>query len=121
MKLNNLLKLDKIVEEILREDELARRDDCYLILRVIQKSNPKLAMETFFDVMINAKSYGISFELITRARRKVQRNHPELVDNATESARQTEQLEYMEYSNMNHIPGFEDIDAYLEDLSIRKE
>lgn len=105
MKLSKLLKLDKTVEEILREDELARRDDCYLILRVIQKSNPKLATETFFDVMINAKSHGISFESITRARRKVQRNHPELADAETESARQAEQLEYMEYANMDHIPG----------------
>lgn len=102
MKLNSLLKLDKTVEEVLREDELARRDDCYLILRVIQKINPKLATETFFDVMINAKSYGISFESITRARRKVQRNHPELADAETENARQAEQLEYMEYAN--HIP-----------------
>ncbi len=105
MKLNNLLKLDKTVEEILREDELARRDDCYLILRVIQKSNPKLATETFFNVMINAKAHGISFESITRARRKVQRSHPELIDNVAESARQAEQLEYMEYANMDHIPG----------------
>lgn len=104
MKLDKLIKLDKIVEEVLREYKQTREDDNYLIFKVVQRINPDLAGTTFANVMFNAKSQGISFESITRARRKVQRKYPELVDCETESARQTEQLEYMEYANSNHIP-----------------
>lgn len=30
-----LIKLEKIIKKILEDDELARKDDCYLILQVI--------------------------------------------------------------------------------------
>lgn len=40
MKKDKLKRIDKIIENILREDELARRDDCYLILEVIRKMYP---------------------------------------------------------------------------------
>ncbi len=106
MKLSKLIRLDKIVEEILQEDELAREDDCYLIFKVVQRTNPELAGTAFANVMFNAKAKGISFESITRARRKVQHEHPELVHNETEEARQAEQIEYMEYANERHIPGY---------------
>ena len=119
MKLNKLLKLDKVVEEILEKEELARKDDCILILCVVQELAPELAGSTFEYVMFNAKSRGISFESITRCRRKIQRKRPELADKETELARQKEQLEYMEYSNMNHIPGFENTMEYLDKLSIK--
>ena len=104
MKLDRLIRLDKIVEEILRTDEKAREDDGYLIFRVIQKTNPELAGSTFAKVMFSAKTRGISFESITRARRQVQRKYPELANKEVESARQKEQLEYIEYANEKHIP-----------------
>ena len=104
MKIKKLIKLDKIVKEILEVEPLAREDDNYLIMLVVQQMEPELAGTTFANVMINAKSKGISFESITRARRKVQQRYPHLIDSKTENARQAEQLEYMEYSNMNHIP-----------------
>ena len=104
MKLEKLIRLDKIVEEVLREDIQARKDDNCLIFKVVQIISPDLAGSTFANVMFNAKSKGISFESITRARRKVQQRYPELVDCETESARQVEQIEYMEYANSNHIP-----------------
>lgn len=106
MKLDKLIKLDKVVEEILREDKLAREDDCYLILKVVQRTHPNLAGTTFANVMFNAKSKGISFESITRARRKVQQKYPELADKETELIRQAEQIEYMDYANESHIPGY---------------
>ena len=104
MKLEKLIRLDKIVEEILREDKLAREDDNYLIFKVVQRINPELAGSAFVNVMFNAKSKGISFESITRARRKVQQKHPELVNKEVEERRQAEQIEYMDYANSNHIP-----------------
>ena len=104
MKLDKLIRLDKVVEEVLREYPQTRKDDNYLIFKVVQRTNPELAGSTFANVMFSAKSEGISFESITRARRKVQRKYPELEDCETESARQAEQIEYMEYANSNHIP-----------------
>ena len=105
MKLRKLIKLEEVVEEVLIVDELARVDDCYLIFRVIQILEPELAASTFENVMFNAKSKGLSFESITRARRKVQRKYPGLVEKETQGARNIEQLEYMEFNNENHIPG----------------
>ncbi len=52
MKLEKLMRLDKIVEQILKEDPLAREDDCYLILKVVQKTHPDLVGTTFANVMI---------------------------------------------------------------------
>ena len=40
MKVNKLKNLEKIVEGIIRNDKLAREDDCYLILKVVEKIYP---------------------------------------------------------------------------------
>lgn len=105
MKLGKLKQVEKMVEEILRNEPLARVDDCFLILRVIQKMYPDFTGRTFAYVMMNGKRRGINFESITRARRKVQEKHPELVDEETEKQREAEQIEYIEFNNENHIPG----------------
>ena len=94
MKLYKLISLEKTVEEILRKEPLAREDDCYLIFKVVQRTNPELAGATFANVMFNAKAKGISFESITRARRKVQRKHPELVHNWQNIKQKKEQKKY---------------------------
>lgn len=96
-----LKNLEKIVEEILEREELARRDDCYLILQVISKLYPKEIGEKFATVMFGAKSKGISFESITRCRRKIQEKRPELKDIETALARENKQKEYIKYSKQN--------------------
>lgn len=98
MKLARLMNISSIVEKILREDELARKDDCYLILEVIRKIYPYEVGKTFSQVMFGAKRKGISFESITRARRKVQKKYPELKDEETTEIRNEEQKEYVEFS-----------------------
>lgn len=98
MKIQRLRNLRKIVKEILENDELARRDDCYLILEVIRKVYPFEAGRTFANVMLNAKNKGISFESITRARRQVQKKYPELKDEEMAEIRDKEQEEYIEFS-----------------------
>lgn len=98
MKKEKLFKIDKIVEEILRKDELARRDDCYLILEVVRRMYPFEVGKTFAEVMFNAKSKGISFESITRARRKVQQDYPELADKQVAEIRKEETQEYVDYA-----------------------
>lgn len=98
MKKAELQSLKKVVEEILEKDKLARKDDCYLILEVIRKLYPFEVGKTFANVMFNAKSKGISFESITRVRRKIQKRYPELKDKETAELRDVEQKEYIEFS-----------------------
>lgn len=98
MKKERLKNLEKVVEEILRKSELAREDDCYLILEVVRKMFPLEVGKTFAKVMFNAKSKGISFESITRARRKVQLKYPELKNKKISEIRNNEQQEYIEYA-----------------------
>lgn len=98
MKVARLKNLEKVVKEILENDEYSRKDDCYLILEVIRKMFPYEVGKTFATVMFNAKNKGISFESITRARRKIQRKHPELKDNEISEIREAEQEEYKQYA-----------------------
>jgi len=98
MKKARLKNLEKVVKQILENDELARKDDCYLILEVIRKMYPFEVGKTFAQVMFHAKDKGISFESITRARRKVQKKFPELKDNEVAEIREAEQEEYREYA-----------------------
>ncbi len=98
MKVVRLKNLEKIVKEILEKDELAREDDCYLILEVVRAMFPFEVGKTFANVMTGAKSKGISFESITRARRKLQRKYPELKNEEMAEIRDAEQEEYIKYS-----------------------
>lgn len=50
------------------------------------------------------KNKGISFESITRARRKVQRKYPNLKDTDTAEFREAEQENYVEYALDHHVP-----------------
>ena len=98
MKIARLRNLKKVVEGILRKSELAREDDCYLILEVIREMYPFEVGKTFAQVMLGAKSKGISFESITRARRKLQKKYPELKNNEVTEIRDKEQEEYREFA-----------------------
>ena len=93
--MKKLKKLEVIVEEILRNDELSRKDDCYLILQVVRRLYPYDVGEKFETVMFNAKNKGISFESITRIRRKLQEKNPELKDEETAKKRNIIQNEYI--------------------------
>jgi len=98
MKKEKLYRLDKIIKEILEKDELARKDDNYLIFLVVQKIAPDMAGSTFAEVMFSAQKRGLSFESITRARRKVQQENPNLSDRKTVDIRLEETQEYVEYA-----------------------
>ena len=98
MKIARLRNLEKVVEGILRKSDLAREDDCYLILEVIREMFPYEVGKTFAQVMFSAKSKGISFESITRARRKLQKKYPELKNKKVAEFRDEEQKEYREFA-----------------------
>jgi len=87
VQMRNLSDLRKVVETILINDVDARKDDNYLILRVIEILHPAEADKSFSDVMLNAKKNSINFESIRRARQKVQELYPELKDKETAQAR----------------------------------
>lgn len=104
MKTEELYKITNIVKEILETDELARRDDSYLMLKVLERTHPKEVGKKFSEVMLNAKRNKINFESIRRCRQKVQEKNPELKDKETSKAREREQSEYIDFANENHIP-----------------
>lgn len=98
MKTKDLIRLEDRVKEILEKDELARKDDCYLFLKVLEITHPNEVGKTFRDVLLNAKKNKINFESIRRCRQKVQEKHPELKDNKTAEARFEEQNEYQRFA-----------------------
>ena len=100
-KIAHLEKLETVVEEILRKDQLSREDDCYLILQVVSKLYPYEVGKQFATVMFNAKNKGISFESITRCRRKLQERYPELKNEETANKRNKKQKEYIKYAKRN--------------------
>ena len=94
--MRKLNQLEMTVKEILKNDELSRKDDCYLILQVISKLYPNEIGKKFETVMFHAKNKGISFESITRCRK-----NPELRDEETVKNRNKKQKEYIKYSVEN--------------------
>ena len=91
------------VYKILKEDKLAREDDNYLILRVVQEMLNCNQATAFVNVLTGMKYKGISFEAITRQRRKFLEENPHLKEQTVENARRKEEEEYfLEYSR--HIP-----------------
>ncbi len=96
--MNKLIK--KTVYSILDENEKAREDDNYLILKVVQDLEPDLAGTTFANVMFNLKYKKISLESITRARRRWAEIHRDLLNANVEEARRKEEENYFaEYSS----------------------
>lgn len=94
--------IKKVVKSILEEDEYAREDDNYLIQQVLIQMLNCNQGTAFSQVLQGMRFKGISFEGITRARRKVQEEFPHLKNKKAEEIRQKEEENYyMEYS---HIP-----------------
>ena len=94
-------QIKKTVYEILKEDEYARENDNYLIVRVAQKLDPDLAGSMF----INIRFSKLSMECITRNRRQFFKEFPELKPKKITEIRENEEIEYhMEYGNEKHIP-----------------
>ena len=92
-----------VVYSILRKDKLAREDTMYLVQQTIMQMLD-VNQGTAFGIVIQGMKYkGISFEAITRAKRKFLEEHTDLVDDDTEQIRRQEEEKYfMEYSR--HIP-----------------
>lgn len=87
----------------MQNDEYARGDDNYLILRVVQELEPSIAGTAFSNVMQQLSFRGISLEGITRSRRKFFEEYPSLkIEKAEKARREKEEEYYLEYSK--HVP-----------------
>ena len=60
--MQKLLRVEEVVEQILREDIYSRSNDIYLILRYVLKVYPYEAGRKFEQVMTNMEKKGLSFE-----------------------------------------------------------
>lgn len=95
--------VSKKVREILQEEPYSRKNDGYLIRRVIEELEPDLYKKGFKTTMDNLQFKGISIESITRERRRFFKENPELKVKKSEKARREKEQEYyLEYSR--HIP-----------------
>ena len=94
--------IKKTVYKILKEDEYAREDDWYLIQQVLMQMLNCNYGTAFGQVLQGMKVQGISFEAITRARRKFFEEYPKLKVNKAEQARREEEEKYyLEYMRRN--------------------
>lgn len=85
------------VRTILLENPRTRDDDMYLYSVFLAKFNLVRPDETFYEVMVSAKSRGLpSYESITRARRKVQENE-EYLRGKNRKARKEQEQKYREF------------------------
>lgn len=95
--------IKKTVYKILEKDKLAREDDWYLIQQTLIEMLPCNQGTAFGQVLQGMKINGISFEAITRQRRKFLEENPQLKEQNIENIRRQEEEEYyLEYAN--HIP-----------------
>ncbi len=95
--------IKKTVYKILQEDSYAREDDWYLIQQVLMELLPCNSGTAFGQVLQGMKVKGISFEAITRQRRKFLEENPQLkVEDVEKIRREKEEKYILEYSN--HIP-----------------
>lgn len=71
-------QIQNVVKKVLIVDELSRKNDNHLICETMRRMGFNIE-RSFKDVMND--NLTPSFESITRARRKVQQEHPNLKDN----------------------------------------
>lgn len=88
--------INKIVYDILVNDKESRRNDMYLTARVIEavcdfKPHTNLLIEQLKQWNIDRLP---NITTIIRARRKIQVNHPELIDDKTAEARAKRESEF---------------------------
>lgn len=92
-----IYQVEPIVFEALKDNPKTRGDNFLLYIDVLRKFiDPKMSLQSVFE---NHKTLGIpSLETITRCRRKIQAQNPELRDAAADKVRQDDEQEFVEYS-----------------------
>lgn len=96
-------EIKNTVYKILEKDTRAREDDNYLIYKTVEKLFPNISI-IFFNVALQKLAENkISFESITRARRKFLEERPDLKPKNKTTIRKEEAILYKkEYGR--HVP-----------------
>lgn len=89
-----------LVKSILIKNKKARNSDNYLYLKVVDKLNKDCVDKPFGEVMMKASDLGLpSYETISRCRRKIQENNPDLqADERVYDYRAKNQMTFEEYA-----------------------
>lgn len=106
--MSKLNKLEPVVKQVLTEYEETRSDDFKLIYAVYRELDFfHTTRELFYEIMMNHKLYNLPpFESITRCRRKLQKDYPELANEKTKEKRLNETAEYIDYAIGGYNPTF---------------
>ena len=92
-------QLEPMVISLLEKYPVMREDDFKLVLGVYLATNKNVFNMNFVDVMKQHEKLGLpSFASITRARRKICENRPDLKDKKMAVIREEEQQEFKKYS-----------------------
>lgn len=77
--MDNLYRIEDMVAVILKEDEESRNSDTRLYYEFCKRYNPSILSDGFGGVLQNFNDYGLPrFASVSRARRKLQAQRPEL-------------------------------------------
>lgn len=87
--------IKKVVYNILENDEYARENDIYLIMKVALEMTESRPSDTFVRVLSGLQVRGISFEAITRHRRKWIEKNPDKNPKKIAEKRQKEEENYI--------------------------
>ena len=83
-KKEEIKSTEALVKKILEKSKKARNSDDYLYVRVIKELYPNALKYPFEWVMLNIRKYDLPcYETVSRERRKIQAEHPELWSNKT--------------------------------------
>lgn len=98
--MSRLIKLEAVVKKVLIEHEETRSDDFKLIYAVYRELDfVHTTRELFYEIMMNHNLYDLPpFESITRCRRKIQKNCPELVNKKSKEKRANSTGDYIKYA-----------------------
>lgn len=98
--MTDLDTLYKLVKEILEVDGKSRGNDMWLYVQVCKNKNHAVLKQPFYLVMEKSNEYGLpAFESVSRARRKVQSDHPELKPSeAVQERREEYEQMYFEWA-----------------------
>ena len=91
--------IEALVLDALRTNIRARKDDFILYGSVLKRMGIDLGISLYTFLSTAREFYNApSFESVTRCRRHIQEQMPELKDKETAEARQNEQYEFYKYS-----------------------
>lgn len=93
--MEQLRQLNKVVKEVLEENPETRKSDIKLIMEVFKRRGVNTS-ESFATLAVNGQL--AQMESITRARRKVQSDYPELKDDRTVELRAEREEIFREYA-----------------------